>query len=168
MFNIKSAFAVTGIWFSDSTRVLRYIYTKTSFFFPTTNESTRKTLSSVRGVRRAIKGLKTKDLYISENIDLIIRGIEKLAVEKDILEHTNNELVEALIREKKRHKRDKPMGLVSPDAPGQAMFFSPAKIAAIREQQQELAAQKETQKLTKKTDKQRKAIEKNKKAQKIQ
>ena len=99
--NIKSVFAATGIWPSDSTRVLYYIYTKILSFFLTTNESTRKTLSSVRGVRRAIKGLKTKDLYINENIDLIIRGIEKLAVEKDILEYINNELVEALIKKKK-------------------------------------------------------------------
>ena len=118
-------------------------------------------------MRRAIKGLKTKDLHISENMDLIIRGIEKLAVEKDILEYINNGLVEALIEKKKRRKRGKPMGLISLNAPGQAMFFSSTKIAAIREQQQKLAAQKKTQKLTKKTDKQRKIIEKNKKAQKI-
>ena len=72
----------------------------------------------MRGVRRAIKGLKTKDLYINENIDLIIRGIEKLAVEKDILEHTNNGLVEALIEKKKKRKYGKPIDLISPDAPG--------------------------------------------------
>ena len=167
MSNIKSAFVATGIWFSDSTRVLRHIYTKTLSFFSIINESTRKTPSSVRGVRRAIKGLKIKDLYINESMDLIIRGIEKLAVEKDILKYINNGLVEALIEKKKRRKRDKPMGLISPDAPGQAMFFSPAKIAAIREQQQELAAQKKAQKFTKKTDKQRKTIKKDKKAQKI-
>ena len=33
MSNIKSVFAATGIWFSDLTRVLRYIYIKTFFFF---------------------------------------------------------------------------------------------------------------------------------------
>ena len=100
-------------------------------------------------------------------MDLIIREIEKLAVEKDILEYINNELIEALIEKKKRRKCGKPMSLVSPDALRQAMFFLSTKIAAIREQQQELAAQKKTQKLTKKTDKQRKTIKKNKKTQKI-
>ena len=70
--NIKSVFAATGIWPSDSTRVLRHIYTKILSLFSTTNESTRKIPSSVRGVRRAIKGLKTKDLYTSEGMDLII------------------------------------------------------------------------------------------------
>ena len=168
MSNIKSVFAATGIWPSDSTRVLRHIRTKTPSPPSTTNESTRKTPNSVRGVRRAIKGLKAKDLHTSEGMDLIIRGIEKLAVEKDILEHTNNGLIEASIGEKKRRRRGKPMGLLSPDASGQAMFFSPARIAVIREQQQELEAQKEAEKLTKEANKQRKAIEKNEKAQKIQ
>ena len=55
----------------------------------------------MRDVRRAIKDLKIKDLYTNENIDLIIRGIEKLAVKKDILEYINNKLVEALIEKKK-------------------------------------------------------------------
>ena len=117
----------------------------------------------MRGVRRVIKGLKTKDLHANEGMDLIIRGIEKLAIEKDILKHTNSELIEALIGEKKRRKRGKPMGFLSSDAFGQVMFFSSAKIAAIREQQQELEAQKEAEKLTKEADKQHKAIEKDEK-----
>jgi hypothetical protein len=35
------------------------------------------------------------------------------------------------------------MGLFDKDEPGQAMFFSPTRIAAVRARQEELEAQKE-------------------------
>ena len=166
--NIQSAFAATGIWPFDPNRVLQHIRTKTPSPPPDTNESARKTPGSVRGVRRAIKALKAEDLHTTEGMDLIIRGIEKLAVEKDILEHHNRGLMEALIGEKKKRKRGKPMGLIDNVEPGQAMFFSPAKIAAIRLQQEELEAQQEAERLNKEADKQRKAIEKQERAQNVQ
>ena len=84
------------------------------------------------------------------------------------MEHHNKGLMEALIGEKKRRKRGKPMGLMDNIEPGQAMFFSPAKIAALRLQQEELEAKKEAERLTKEADKQRKKIEKQETAQKIQ
>ena len=59
----------------------------------------------MRGVRRVIKDLKTKNFHTSEGIDLIIRGIEKLAVKKDILKYTNNKLIETLIEKKKTQTR---------------------------------------------------------------
>ena len=146
----------------------RHIYIKTlspSFII---NKFTQKIPSSVRGVGRIIKNLKTKDLHINKGINLIIRGIEKLAIEKDILKHINNRLIKALIEKKKRCKYNKLMSLLSFDAPGQAIFFSLAKITAIQEQQQELEVQKKTEKFTKKINKQHKVIKKNEKAQKIQ
>ena len=166
--NIQSAFAATGIHPFDPQRVLQHIRTKTPSPPPTTNQSSQKTPGSVRGVRRAIKALKAQDLYTTEGMDLIIRGIKKLAVEKNILEHHNRGLMEALIGEKKRRKRGKPMGLMDDVEPGQPMFFSPAKIAAIRLQQEELEAEKEAERLTKEADKQHRAIKKQEKAQKTQ
>ena len=67
-------------------------------------------------MRRAIKSLKIKNFYINKNINLIIRRIEKLIIKKNILKYTNNKLIEILIEEKKRCKRDKLIGLLSPDA----------------------------------------------------
>ena len=59
------------------------------------------------------------------------------------------------------------MGLFVKNEPGQAMFFSPDKIAAVRARQEELDAQKEQERLSKETEKQRKAIEKKQKAQEV-
>ena len=57
------------------------------------------------------------------------------------------------------------MGLFAKDEPGQAIFFSLAKITAVRAHQQELEAQKEQERLKKEVDHQNKAAEKELKAQ---
>ena len=57
------------------------------------------------------------------------------------------------------------MELFPKDEPGQAIFFSPNKIAAARQRQQEIDAQKEAEKLAKQEDKHRRAFEKEQKAQ---
>ena len=129
------------------------------------SELKRKTPKSVRGVRRAIKAARAEDPELAQGLDLIIRATEKLAIEKEILEHENQGLRVALIGEKKRRKRGKAMELFAKDEPGQAMFFSPGKIAAIRDRQQELEAQKEAERVAKEEEKRRRAIEKEEKAQ---
>ena len=98
-------------------------------------------------------------------LDLIIRASEKLAVRNDILEHEIKGLHTALVDEKKRQKKGKPIGLFLKDEPGQAIFFSPAKIAAVQARQEELEAQKELEKLEKKTERQKKVNERECKAQ---
>ena len=50
------------------------------------------------------------------------------------------------------------MELFAKDEPGQAMFFSPGRIAAVRERQHELEAQKEAERLSKKVKKYCRAI----------
>lgn len=57
------------------------------------------------------------------------------------------------------------MELFPKDEPGQAIFFSPGKIAAARERQQELDTQKEAEKLAKQAEKHLRALEKEQKAQ---
>lgn len=98
---------------------------------------------------------------------MIIRATEKLVIQKDILEHENRNLRNALIDKKKRRKKGKAMELFAKNEPGQAMFFSPGKIAAVRARQQELEAQKEQEKLAKEVEKERKAAEKKLKAQEV-
>ena len=63
--NIQSAFDATSIWPFNPQKMLQHIRTKRPFPPPTTNESMRKTPSSVRGVRRAIKTLKACPKYMS-------------------------------------------------------------------------------------------------------
>jgi len=42
------------------------------------------------------------------------------------------------VQEKRRRKRGKAMGLFDKDRPGEAQFFSPARVAAVREQAHEI------------------------------
>ena len=158
--NICSGFSATGIWPLKPLKVLQQLQTKTPSPFSSDEELKRKTPKSVRGVRRAIKALRAEDPDLGAGIDLIIRATEKLVIQKDILEHENKGLRAALIGEKKRRKRGKNMGLSAKDEPGQAMFFSPGKIAAVRARQEKLEAQKEQEKLAKEAEKHRRAVEK--------
>ena len=59
------------------------------------------------------------------------------------------------------------MELFTKDEPGQAIFFSPGKIAAAKARQQELETQKEADTLVKQTEKHRRATEKEQKAQEV-
>lgn len=78
----------------------------------------------------------------------MIRAAEIFATENEILRHENKGLRNAVKEEKKRRKRGRPMGLTEEeDLPGQALFYSPAKIERVRErlQQRELTEQQEKQ-----------------------
>ena len=59
------------------------------------------------------------------------------------------------------------MGLFAKDEPGQAMFFSPGKIAVVRLRQQELKGQKERQKLAKEAEKNAKRLKESRKLKKL-
>ena len=87
---------------------------------------------------------------IVTGLDVIIQASDKLVIRNDILEHEIRGLPTALLDERKRWKRGKPMGLFIKDEPGQPMFFSPAKIAAVQAHKEELEAQKEQEKLKRK------------------
>ena len=163
--NIRAGFAATGIWPINATRILQQVQTKTPSNPTSDSELKRKTPTSVRGVRRAIKALRAEDPDLGAGLDLIVRATEKLVIQKDLLEHENKGLRAALIGEKKRRKRGKAMELFTKGEPGQAMFFSPGKIAAVRTRQQELEAQKEQERLAKETEKERRAVERELKAQ---
>ena len=60
------------------------------------------------------------------------------------------------------------MELFTKDEPGQAMFFSPGKIAAVRERRQELEAQKEVERLAKEAEKYRRVVEREQRAREVQ
>ena len=89
-----------------------------------------------------MKTIRSETIDINERLDLIIRVTEKLVIKNNILEHENKGLRNALINEKKRRKKVKAMGLFSKDKPGEAVFFSLAKIAAIRTRYEDLESQK--------------------------
>lgn len=165
--NVRSAFAATAIHPLGPDRVLHKLK-KTPSPLSSDSEAKRKTPGSVRGVRRAVKALRAEASSMAAGVDLIIRASEKLAVRAELLEHENAGLRAALVDEKKRRKRGKPMGLVVKDQPGQAMFFSPAKIAAVRARHEELEAQKEQERLERAVERQNRVTERERKAQEVQ
>ena len=140
--NILPAFAAGGIYPLNPTIVLDQIKMKTPTPPSSDGEVRKKTPGSVRAVRRQIKAMQKTQGQLNEDVALLARACEKLVINNEILEHENGGLRQALQNEKKRRKRGKKMGLFPKDEPGQAMFFSPAKIAAVRSHQEELEAQK--------------------------
>jgi hypothetical protein len=153
--NIRSAFAATAIYPLGPEKILNQLKKKTPSPVSSDCEAKRKTPSSVRGVRRAVKAIRSETTDMNMGLDLMIRASEKLVIRNDILEHEIRGLRTALIDEKKRRKRGKPMGLFIKDEPGQAIFFSPARIATVRARQEELEAQREQEKLEKEVERQK-------------
>ena len=116
--NIRSAFTITTIYPLGPERVLNQLKKKTPSPISSDSKSKKKTPGSVRGIRRAVKALRAEATNIAAETDLIIRASEKLAIRAELLEHENIRLRTALVDEKKRRKRGKPMGLFIKDKPG--------------------------------------------------
>ncbi|KAH7394638.1 hypothetical protein BKA66DRAFT_598616 [Pyrenochaeta sp. MPI-SDFR-AT-0127] len=76
----------------------------------------------------------------------IIRACRKLAVRNDILQHEVIGLRAALVGEKKKRKRGKGMGLFDKERPGEAQFFTPSKVAIVRQRAEEIEIESQLQK----------------------
>lgn len=167
MNNIRSAFEATGIYPIQPSKVLDHLK-KTPSPISSDSEIKRKTPGSVRGIQRTLKAISKDKLDITAGLELIAKASEKLAIRADLMEHENRGLRQVIINEKRHRKKGKAMGLLAKNEPGQAMFFSPAKIGAIREQVAAQDAQREQDKIKKDIHRQEKAIEKKLKLQKAQ
>lgn len=121
--NVRSAFAATAIHPLGPEKILAQLRRKTPSPSSSDSESQRKTPSSVRGVRRAIKALRAETIDVNAETETIIRAAEKLVIKNDILEQENLGLRTALIGEKRKQKRGKPMGLFLKNEPGQAVCY---------------------------------------------
>ena len=160
-----AAFAAAGRHPLKPSIVLNQLDMKTPTPSSTDNEARKKSPSSVGSLRRQIKAIQTIQGNATDEIKLLARAAERLVINNDIWEHENRGLREALQTEQKRRKRGKKIALFAKDEPGQATFFTPAKIAAVRAYQDELEAQKEQERLDKGVWRQVKAAEKERKAQ---
>ena len=99
---------------------------------------------------------------------MLLRAAERLSISKEILEHENAGLKNALISEQRRRKRGKKMGIMQAEEPGQAVFASLAKIAAIRARREEEEAQKAETEAEKEREKVAKAAARDKKVREAQ
>jgi len=163
--NIRSAFATPGIYPINPSKVLQKIKKETPSPIMSDSERIHITPGSVRGLRRAVKAISKEKEDINLGIDIIIRASEKLAIRNEILEHENKGLRTALVNEKKRRKRGKPAGLFDQERAGEAQFFSPAKVAAVRSRMNELEEQKQREKAEAEERRRNRAAEKERKAQ---
>jgi len=148
--NIKSAFAAPGITPLDPSKILSILKMKMPSPASSDNESKRKTPTSVRGLRRIIKQIYKEEAQaqarLTAGTSLVIRASQKLAVQNEVLLHENKALCETLVQEKKRRKRGKAMGLFDKERAGEAQFFSPAKVATVRQRAEDIEAENRRQK----------------------
>jgi len=168
--NITKAFESPGIWPVNGSKVLDIL--RTGLKTPDNDSDTqprKRTSTGVLDLRRTVKMIRKKAMEITEEMELVIKASEKLAFEKEVLEHDNMRLKQAAALEKTRRKKGKPyMGLFEPDCPGQAQFFSPSKIAAVRERLKAREGENERQRKEKEERQLQKAIEREERAQEAQ
>ena len=163
--NIHSAFAATGIYPLTPEKVLHQLVRTPPQTPPDDAKLPAKTPSSVRAVRRTIKAFRKENTTVQDCLNKMVHASEKLAITNEILAHENAGLREALVHEKKRRTRGKAMGLVDKNEAGQAQFFSPTKIAAVRARKEEIEAQKEQEKVQKEQEKRIKAFKREQREQ---
>jgi hypothetical protein len=163
--NIKSAFSAPGIFPLQPEKVLRSIKTRTPSPVNSDNDLMRRTPGSVRGVRRLAKEIHKEQAMHTAKMEEIIRACGKLAIQNEILQHENTGLRAALVGEKKKRKRGNGMGLFDKERPGEAQFFSPAKVAAVRQRAEEMEIESQLQKSIAEERRIQQAREKEEKAQ---
>ena len=110
---ILQAFKVTGISPLDPEQVLKRFKTE-ELERPSSRDSTTSVLSTSdwRKIKRLLRQA-VKDIYNSRSQQLS-QTIHTIAVQKTLLQHENKQLKEALINEKKRRQRGKPLLLKAP------------------------------------------------------
>ncbi|PVH90582.1 hypothetical protein DM02DRAFT_475037, partial [Periconia macrospinosa] len=163
--NIKSAFSSPGIFPLEPEKVLKSIKAKTPSPRNSDNDLKRKTPGSVRGVRRLAKEIHKEQAVHTAKMGEIIRACGKLAIQNDILQHEVTGLRAALVEEKKKRKRGKGMGLFDKERPGEAQFFSPEKVAAVRRRAEEVEIERRLKKSLAEEKRIQQAREKEEKAQ---
>jgi hypothetical protein len=110
---------------------------------------------SVRGLRQTYSRLHSQG-HVDNKAAILVRAGEKLAINNKLLRKENQSLREAIFEEKKKRKRGKPLEFYEEgEQEGQALFFSPAKVARIRQR----TAEQEEAELQHKRDKEDKKIQ---------
>jgi hypothetical protein len=141
--NIQSAFEATGIEPFNPEKTVSQVQRKTPSPSPDPTDPKTETPGSVRAVRRMTKEITKGQDTLNHQVKQLVKASEKLAISNEILAHENRDLRSTLISEKRRRKKGKAMGLLDPDQPGQAQFFSPTKVGLARQRAAEIEQQKE-------------------------
>ena len=87
---------------------------------------------SVRVLRKIYGRLYIKS-HVNNKTAILVRVGEKLISENKLLRIENEGLRDAIFEEKRKRKRGKALNFYEGEQAGEALFFSPAKIARARE-----------------------------------
>jgi len=128
---VQSVWEAAGLYPLNPKRVISTIVRQQTP--PEIQQTQHKTPGSTRSLRRTFRRLQQEG-KVHPDAAVLLRAGEKLAANHDIVRHENIGLRKAVLHEKKKRKRGKAMHLYDEgETEGQGRFFSPAKIARIRE-----------------------------------
>ena len=127
-------------------------------------KSSPKTPVSGQGFRKTYGRLKNAG-HVNKEAAILMRGGEKLAAENKILRKEVEGLREVIFEEKRKRKRGKALNFYEEgEMEGQALFFSPAKVARARERAAALEEAESQRKRTAADRKMQQAIAREEKA----
>lgn len=150
---IKRAFECTGIWPPDPSPILKRFNQETQLEQGSRESSTSVlSASDWRKIERLLRST-VRDIATEESRKLS-QTVHSISVQKQILEHENQGLREALTNKKRRQTKGRALLLEEPDEwHGGAVFWSPARVQRARDaltqqeaEKQELQHQKNEQK----------------------
>lgn len=166
--NIESAWKSVGLWPWNPEIVLKR-FTKKEDSRPSSSESSRSVLGAEdwRRIERLLKQVVT-DVY-DQNTRKLSSTMHNLSTENILLKLRCQGLERALLHEKKKRQRGKPLQfqLQAPED-GNAVFYSPNKVQEARMLQIQKEKAIEDAKISKEAEKQRKRQEKEAKQQSIE
>lgn len=131
------AFETAGLSPYNPSQILKRFNAKD----PSRSSSSSSTSSGLsasdwRKIERLLRDVM-EDTYNRQSKKLS-QTIHAISVQKQLLQHENNKLKEALINEKKRRQRGKALLLQPPkNYDGGAVFWSPSKVEAARQRQKQ-------------------------------
>ena len=166
--NISSAFRATGIFPYNPEYILSPLRETSKSKSKEDDLPKDLPLSDVRAIRRFEKELANRNVEPGD-VPRILTSLGQLAIRSEILTHRVDNLQKALLDEKKRRKRGKPMGLFDKNRPGEGQFWTPSHIGQVRNRNNELEEAKMLEEVRKTTEKAHKALDKaNKEREKQQ
>jgi hypothetical protein len=161
--NIEAGFKATGLSPLNAEVVLKKFKLE-DVERPSSSESTTSVLSASdwRKIERLLRQV-VEDVYDSRSRQLS-QTIHTIATQKQLLQHENEKLREALINEKKRRTRGKPLLLEAPqEYNGGAVFWSPTKVQEARDRQARKDADDKALQLQKSEEQKAKELQKQEK-----
>jgi hypothetical protein len=142
---ISSAWLKSGIYPFKPELVLSQI-SSTELHTSSESDSEPELALDVQTARRLTKKIYKEPGIVSKNVELLIKSIDTLILQNELLRRDNSQLNSVIISEKKHQNRPKPLGLLGDEDTKFGQFWSPVKIGLRRD---EIKAKQEQDELEK-------------------